>query len=41
VDRPALIHWADPVKPWDEGYTPEQEQWLTMADAVRSRRSSG
>lgn len=41
VDRPALIHWADPVKPWDDGYTPEQERWHTMADAVRSRRSSG
>ena len=21
VDDPALVHWADPVKPWDAGYT--------------------
>src|SRR4029450_790724 len=41
VDRPALIHWAAPVKPCAAGSTPETSRWLTMADAVRSRRSSG
>jgi lipopolysaccharide biosynthesis glycosyltransferase len=28
VEHPALVHWADPVKPWDAGYVPEQERWL-------------
>ena len=40
VDRPGLIHWADPVKPWDDGYTPEQERWLELADEVMRRRAT-
>ena len=35
VGRPGLVHWADPVKPWDDGYTAEQERWLTAALTVR------
>jgi hypothetical protein len=41
VDRPGLIHWSDPVKPWDTGYTPEQERWLQLADEVKGRRATG
>jgi hypothetical protein len=40
VDRPGLIHWADPVKPWDDGYTPEQERWLVLADEVKRRHAT-
>ena len=25
---PGLVHWADPVKPWDDGYIAEQDRWL-------------
>jgi lipopolysaccharide biosynthesis glycosyltransferase len=38
VDRPGLVHWADPVKPWHDGYTAEQERWLGVADALEQRR---
>jgi hypothetical protein len=31
------VHWADPVKPWDDGYTAEQERWFDVADAVERR----
>lgn len=41
VDRPGLLHWADPVKPWDDGYAPEQERWHQLADAVKGRRRAG
>ena len=34
VGRPGLVHWADPVKPWDDGYTAEQERWLAAAVIV-------
>lgn len=40
VDQPGVIHWADPVKPWDEGYTAERERWLELADTVDKRRTS-
>ena len=39
VDRPGLIHWADPVKPWADEYTAERERWLELADAVEQRRT--
>jgi hypothetical protein len=29
-----LVHWADPVKPWDDGYTAEQERWFEVARSV-------
>jgi hypothetical protein len=38
--QPSLIHWADPVKPWADGYTVEQEVWLTLADDVERRQRS-
>jgi hypothetical protein len=34
-DRPGLIHWADPVKPWDDGYVAEQERWLDVAEHLQ------
>jgi Glycosyl transferase family 8 len=34
VARPGLVHWADPVKPWDDGYTAEKERWLAAANTV-------
>jgi hypothetical protein len=24
---PGLIHWADPVKPWQPELTPERDRW--------------
>jgi hypothetical protein len=38
VDQPGLVHWADPVKPWDDGYTTGQERWLAVAAAVETQR---
>ena len=38
VDRPGVIHWADPVKPWAQEYTAEQERWLEVAATVEKRR---
>jgi Glycosyl transferase family 8 len=38
VAGPGLVHWADPVKPWDDGYTAGQEQWLEAVRAVEHRR---
>jgi hypothetical protein len=37
VAGPGLVHWADPVKPWDDGYTAEQERWLDVARVVENR----
>ena len=34
VTAPGLVHWADPVKPWDDGYTAEQDLWFAVADRV-------
>jgi hypothetical protein len=34
VARPGLVHWADPVKPWDDGYAAEQERWIAVAQTV-------
>jgi hypothetical protein len=39
VDRPGVVHWADPVKPWHKEYTAERERWLKLAEAVDKRRS--
>lgn len=33
-----LVHWADPVKPWDDGYTTGQERWLDVAGAAERRQ---
>jgi hypothetical protein len=38
IGPPGLVHWADPIKPWDDGYTAEQEQWLDVAHSVEHRR---
>ena len=38
VDRPGLVHWADPAKPWGESSTPEQQRWLEINQAVQARR---
>lgn len=35
VDSPALVHWADPVKPWRPDYAPEQERWLESRRRMR------
>lgn len=32
-----LVHWADPIKPWDEGYTAHQELWLEVSETVEGR----
>jgi hypothetical protein len=40
VDRPGVVHWADPVKPWAPEYTAERERWLELAAAVEKRRTS-
>ena len=40
VEHPGLLHWADPVKPWQDGYTAGQEQWLAVWDQVDLRRRS-
>lgn len=37
VADPALVHWADPVKPWDDGYTPQRERWRAAQSAARRR----
>jgi hypothetical protein len=34
VAQPGLLHWADPVKPWDDGYTAEQDRWHAVAQTV-------
>ncbi len=39
VDRPGVIHWADPVKPWAQEYTAERERWLELAATVEQRRT--
>jgi hypothetical protein len=41
VASPGLVHWADPVKPWDDGYTAEQDLWLAVAHRVGSRTGDG
>ena len=33
-DAPGLVHWADPVKPWDDAYVAEQERWHAVARSV-------
>jgi hypothetical protein len=30
VEAPGLVHWADPVKPWDSGYTAEENRWWSV-----------
>jgi lipopolysaccharide biosynthesis glycosyltransferase len=35
--RPGLLHWADPVKPWQDGYTAGQERWLEVAATLEQR----
>ena len=37
ADDPALVHWADPVKPWQAGYVSEQERWLAAEAQWRKR----
>ena len=35
---PGLVHWADAVKPWDDGYVAEQDRWHAVAQTVAQRR---
>lgn len=37
-DSPALLHWADSVKPWQEWATPERDQWRTRAERLTGRK---
>jgi hypothetical protein len=34
---PGLVHWADPVKPWQRRRTPERALWRRRAEALRRR----
>ena len=33
---PGLLHWADPVRPWDRELTPERDEWRRHDAALRS-----
>jgi hypothetical protein len=36
VTDPALVHWADPGKPWSDDAVPEQELWLEAESGLRA-----
>jgi hypothetical protein len=39
VAEPGLVHWADPVKPWDDGYVAEQQRWFDVARTLEQRHA--
>ena len=41
VEGAGLLHWADPVKPWSDGYTAQQEAWLATSEALTIRGRDG
>lgn len=36
-EDPALVHWADPVKPWQPWATPHRDQWRQRAVQLTSK----